>query len=443
MTYISSNSTPTNLSDRYLVLLSGMLLGYAILGKGFAYLGIPPIFVSEIALLAGFVILLRTGCLIAALTTRPSLILAATMAWVMLRTLPFIGVYGFDALRDSVVIMYGGFAFIVITLVLEDGQRINKILRYYGIFLSIFIPVIPFVYALDRYMEDYIPHLPGSDVPLFLVRPGEVSVHLAGCAVFALAGFCKLGPLRIILFLVTAMLVSLSRGPMLAFVLPTVFAILMLGKLRQLLVALVAALLILCSAYAVETESSYSRKESLTDNRPLTAHQIVDNVASIYGQSGEDTQGTKTWRLDWWDIIIKDTVFGPHFWTGRGFGLNLADADGFQDRADPDTPLLRNPHNVQMTMLARAGVPGVALWAAILAAWFGMVMHAMLTARRRGQVEWGGLFLFVACYVMSIIINASFDVALEGPMQGIWFWCLIGFGIGSVMVYRCQPNEVS
>jgi hypothetical protein len=23
-------------------------------------------------------------------------------------------------------------------------------------------------------------------------------------------------------------------------------------------------------------------------------------------------------------------------------------------------------------------------------------------------------------------------------MQGIWFWCLFGFGIGSVMVYRAQ-----
>jgi hypothetical protein len=23
-------------------------------------------------------------------------------------------------------------------------------------------------------------------------------------------------------------------------------------------------------------------------------------------------------------------------------------------------------------------------------------------------------------------------------MQGIWFWCLFGFGIGSVMVYRAH-----
>ena len=40
---------------------------------------------------------------------------------------------------------------------------------------------------------------------------------------------------------------------------------------------------------------------------------------------------------------------------------------------------------------------------------------------------------------LAILINASFDVALEGPMQGIWFWCLVGFG--SVMVYLAQPIE--
>jgi hypothetical protein len=40
------------------------------------------------------------------------------------------GVHGFDALRDSVVIMYGGFAFVVIALLLEDGSRVNSILRY-------------------------------------------------------------------------------------------------------------------------------------------------------------------------------------------------------------------------------------------------------------------------------------------------------------------------
>jgi hypothetical protein len=37
-----------------------------------------------------------------------------------------------------------------------------------------------------------------------------------------------------------------------------------------------------------------------------------------------------------------------------------------------------------------------------------------------------------------MLINASFDVALEGPMLGIWFWCLFGFGVAVAMCYRAR-----
>jgi hypothetical protein len=174
--------------------------------------------------------------------------------------------------------------------------------------------------------------------------------------------------------------------------------------------------------------------------RVVSAHQIMQNAQSILGDSGEqNVEGTKRWRLDWWDIIIKDTLHGPHFWTGRGFGLNLADADGYQSPEDGSPN--RSPHNVNMTLLARAGVPGLVLWSLVLISWGAMMMRAMLVAHTRGHKQWAGLFLFVTCYAASIVINAFFDVTLEGPMQGIWFWCLFGFGIGSVMIYRVKPTD--
>ena len=69
------------------------------------------------------------------------------------------------------------------------------------------------------------------------------------------------------------------------------------------------------------------------------------------------------------------------------------------------------------------------------------MLRAMLVARTRGHKQWADLFLFVFCYATSILINAIFDVTLEGPMQGIWFWCLFGFGIGSAMIYRAQATD--
>jgi hypothetical protein len=230
---------------------------------------------------------------------------------------------------------------------------------------------------------------------------------------------------------------------MLAFVLPTVLAVLMLGKIRALLAIVAVALVLFAAAYAVEASLTEYRPAQYTAERSLSARQLADNVASIFGQSGRQTEDTKQWRLDWWNIIVDDTVYGPHFWTGRGFGLNLADADGFRDGDHPDAPALRSPHNVHMTLLARAGVPGAVLWVSLTVSWFWMLLVALLTARRRGQIEWAGLFLFIGSYVMAALINATFDVALEGPMQGVWFWSLLGLGIGSVMVYRCQPREVT
>ena len=432
--------------DAYLMLLSGVLLGYAVLGRGFAYLGLPPLYIGEITLLTGIVIFWRTRCFAGVLTTFPALLLAATMGWVLLRTLPFIDSYGIDALRDSVVVMYGGFAFIVTALLLEDGRRVNKIVQYYGAFVNIYIPTTPFIFVAGRYIGDSLPEIPGTGVPFLQLQPTDLAVHLAGAAVFALVGFREVTRLWLV-FLLAGLAVTgaVARGPMLAEVLPITAAVLLLGKWRQLTLISMAGLVVFWVAYVVEPVFYDYAEASSSIERPISTRQVVDNVMSIAGQGGEQTEGTKEWRLQWWTMIIENTVFGPNFWTGRGFGLNIALADGF-GRLHFNPPL-RSPHNVEMTMLARAGLPGVVLWLAIVVSWLGMMIQAMRTARRRGETEWAGLFLFLGCYAGSIIINASFDPVLEGPMQGIWFWSLIGFGIGSVMVYRrrhmASPNLVA
>ena len=310
MTYASNAPNSSRLSDYYLVLFAGVLIGYAFTGKGFAYLGFPPIYVGAIALLTGGAIFLVTGYNIAALTTLPSLLLAMMMAWVLVRTLPFVGVYGVDALRDSVVIMYGGFAFIVTALLLEDSRRLNIILRWYSAFLNVFILVIPFVVAIDRYLGNYIPNLPGTNVHLLGLRSGEVAVPLTGATLFALVGFYKMSPLRIVFVVATVVIISSDgRGAMLAFVIPVMFAALMLCKVRELVTVLVSGLVIFSAAYAVETRFTVYHEPDSSQERPLSTRQILENVASVVSQSGEQAEGTKVWRTDWWNIIIANTLF--------------------------------------------------------------------------------------------------------------------------------------
>ena len=149
MTHVPPIPHHTSAGDRYILALSCVLMGYAVLGKGFAYLGYPPVLVGELTFVAGFFVLLRSGCLVAVFASGPSLLLAAIMGWTLLRTLPFVGTYGFDALRDSVIIMYGGFSFIVAALLIEDYRRINTLVRYYRVFLDIYVPAVPFLFPLQ------------------------------------------------------------------------------------------------------------------------------------------------------------------------------------------------------------------------------------------------------------------------------------------------------
>jgi hypothetical protein len=433
----------SGVNDTYLAVLAMVLAGYALAGKGFAYLGVPPIFIGELTFVAGIFIFLRAGCFVASLATLPSLLLAALMVWVGLQTVPYVGQFGLDCLRDSVVIMYGGFAFIVIALMLENDKRMEVILGYYSKFVGIFIPFIPFIFAASHYAREAFPKWPNSGVPILWVQSGEVAVHLAGATIFVLAGFRRVPTYWVLFVLATLILVvPLSRGAMLAFVVPVALSALLLGKIREITTVAAIGCVLFGMAFAVETAVTERREAYSSDERLTSTRQVVDNVVSLFGSSNEQAEGTKKWRLDWWNLIIDNTLFGTYFWTGRGFGLNIADADGFRPDRGSIHPL-RSPHNVHMTLLARAGVPGVTLWFLLLVSWFGLLFRGMRQAQIRNHTAWASLFVFVSCYGMAAVINATFDPALEGPMQGIWFWCLYGFGVGTLMVYSANPIAMS
>ena len=66
------------------------------------------------------------------------------------------------------------------------------------------------------------------------------------------------------------------------------------------------------------------------------------------------------------------------------------------------------------------------------------MVASMIRARLRGDQAWANFFVLIFCYALGFLIDATFDVTLEGPMAGIWFWSLIGVGTGATMVYRAS-----
>ena len=140
-------------------------------------------------------------------------------------------------------------------------------------------------------------------------------------------------------------------------------------------------------------------------------------------------------------MIFDYTFNGPYFWTGKGFGINLSDADGFVTAADPTAPS-RSPHNCFLGILARTGVPGLALWLLTLGSWSAMLFVNMVRARLAGEQFWADVFLLIFCYALAFIIDGTFDAALEGPVSSIWFWSLFGVGIGATMIYRASSRGI-
>lgn len=169
-------------------------------------------------------------------------------------------------------------------------------------------------------------------------------------------------------------------------------------------------------------------------------HQIVANLVSIFNEtSREGLQGSKEWRLKRWSKIIDYTFHGQYFWTGKGFGINLANDDGFQvfDRIRS----LRSPHNGHLTVLAHIGVPGLALWIFLQVAFGGTLLSAYSRAKRRLAEPWAKINLWIFVYWFAFLVNASFDVFLESPQGGIWFWSLFGLGIAILEAQRRTFQE--
>lgn len=407
--------------------LAVALVGYGFLSRGFSYIGARPVFIGEVLLLV---------CVIATIMAlgraRFRVVHAVLLAFMVLgaaRTIPYLGTYGIDAARDGATWIYAFFAFAVSILVRPED--ILRVVRAYGWYVPLFVAWVPLSTALTS--AGVVPTVPGTDVPIIGFKMGDMGVQLAGVAGFVLSGTFATTPaahrVRESVFwmgwLVAAGIVAAqNRGAMVAMAAVAAVALVVRPSGRWARAGAIALGLVVVLALVNPTVA-------IGDRRALSFNQLVDNATSVFGSTGNsDLDGSRGWRLRWWSTIIAYTVDGPYFWTGKGFGINLADADGFQVGAVGTDQSLRAPHNGHMEILAREGVPGFVLWVLLQATWLGMMLRSGWRARRRaGGAVWVGIAGWLVVYWAASLVNMSFDVFLQGPHGGIWFWSVFGLGI--------------
>jgi hypothetical protein len=411
-------------------LLVFLLAGYAFLGRSFAYLGARPFFIGEIVLALVLIASLVNRTLFRPWKSKLVWALIPFACWGAVRTIPYLPMYSYDALRDAAIWGYSVFA-IVVAGVLLSNRSLHHVVQCYRGLLPAYMVWIALAWVVNLVSPDLLPRLGPDGSALFQVKPGDASVHLAGIGAFMILGLHRVGSggrrpfgLRewFLWTLWTANLLlfgSSNRGGLLSILIALSLVFVIRHRGRWIKVTVIA----LCSFSVL---LFLDLQVDLGASRRVSPQQIAANLSSITGGGGLGFEGTRRWRLLWWQTILDYTIRGEYFWQGKGFGANLADEDGFQtDTAHS----LRSPHNGHLTILARAGVPGFTMWVVLQGGMLLGLLRCHYRARRDGDDRRAALAVWILAYWVACIVDSAFDVYLEGPQGGIWFWTIFGMGI--------------
>src|SRR5918912_3505833 len=129
---------PGSLTRTFLRLLTLLLLGYAFCDRAFAHIGIGSLYVGEMVLFSGLLSAVTDKRRFLVFKSPVAWLIAAFMAWGAMRTVPFISIYGGDALRDAATWGYALFALMLAPLIMTSERLAGTLLEKYTRLVPIF-----------------------------------------------------------------------------------------------------------------------------------------------------------------------------------------------------------------------------------------------------------------------------------------------------------------
>ncbi|MGI8685487.1 MAG: O-antigen ligase family protein [Acidimicrobiales bacterium] len=416
------------------------------LGKGFAYVGYYPVFISEMLLVGVAASVLRRGPL-----ERVMLSSTRILPWlffVVALQIPIsVGLNGqpvLEVVRNIAPLFYSAFAYLTFTVLARRCRRSGRddadaVLsdRLVAVAVPVVLALLTLSVALSVWSPVHLPSWPKVGVPVLVFKPGDAAIPLMAVVVlwFQRRVATSYAAWSLLLLVVCA---SRSR----AVVLVVAVMVLCVKKHGPRLVALT---LVIAGVMTVLVLTD--AKVSLGGYREVSGAQLLANAGSLLGLGSAqqfDPTGPQTtsWRLRWWSDISTDSAQGRHPVLGLGWGTNLADTYGFETGDPRDPTALRSPHNILMSLLGRGGWAPPALWTAFYVVLIAEMRRARRLALRADPGLVGFLDLCTAVVVCGLILGMT-DVFLESPQNAVPHWIIVGAAWFAIRLAHSAPRADS
>jgi exopolysaccharide biosynthesis polyprenyl glycosylphosphotransferase len=419
-------------------ILSALLLMTAMFGRPFSKVGVGGVlYVTEVAiLLVAVLAIARVGVRSALHRVREAVpVTLLALLWIAgaVAALRGLAQHDFrDVIQDIGLVEYSIFLPLV-AVVVDTRERLYALVRVLlvaGIAAMVVFAVIENA-------------APGSALGTEHNPTAAVGIYLALAMLIVAARFSHglaVNPLLLVTAAAAAVLMSVTvtRGVMVA-ALVALAVLVAFGarghRVRAASIALVLALLVVFGsdpyqAAKSRVERALSPPPAVDTSTPPGVDTSTPTVTAAIRESFDPTSpsgmnANVRWRIAYWKFVIEQSAERPLLGTGFGHAANfrwsniLYDAR-VGDAADPNdvTP----PHNSFLNVLFRTGLLGLLPLVSLVGV---AIWRTLRSLRRPLSVERRALLVgFVSLFAFVLVI-ANFNVALEGPYMGMFFWTIL------------------
>ena len=411
------------------LLMLFLIIGTISFGREFSYLGIrigeTNVYVTELVLIATWVLVFLRKAIIKEMLFKNSPLNLLFLFYYAIGLLClFRGIFdfGLEAVRHSVIVYYSLFYFLILELV-TDTHQLERFLKYSLLASTVALLVIFYNFASGLGFQT------STEVIRYGANIGALS--LAFCFFFWLSlsifkvkskakSFLNIFvPLQIF----AAVFLIQHRSLLLAMMGGLVFVFALINKARRfkyIVFALCGLLLILSIDYFAGVLSAN-----------ILVKGTLERASTILTPKEEPNS---LHRMAMWSEVLDRTTEKP-LW-GEGFGPPFSMFFGSRFYDYSENRLL--PHNSFVWILNRMGMIGFGIFFFLILTFYLIAIRAY-KSMNPGKFK-AYLLALMSCHVC-ISIYAFFNVVLEGPYMGIFFWIIMGLTVALININKSELGE--